>query len=148
MTADTDWSRTGRAPAALRSLLRPDGSVIVLPAFAGELLRLAEIGLTVRVRADGGELSPAGRALLFDLHSANVRHLEQQAAAISARGSTGPAASSVELTTNQAAALLECSTRHARHLACTGRIAARRSGRDWLIDPVSLDSYRTGSAPP
>ncbi|TDT95334.1 excisionase family DNA binding protein [Streptomyces sp. 846.5] len=138
---------TGRPPVALGSLMRPDGAVLVPPAVAGDVLRLVELGLTVRVRADGGELSPAARSLLFALHDANVRYLDGQDALLtmSEFGSSGSAQPSVELTVDQAAALLECTPRHVRRLVATGRVSGRRAGWAWLINAASLDGYRLGA---
>lgn len=48
------------------------------------------------------------------------------------------------LTTSQAAALMGISVRRVRHHAAAGRIIARRSGRDWLIDACSARDYRRG----
>src|SRR4051812_13314139 len=111
---------------ATASLLRSeDGSVVVPPELASELLRYVVVGLTVRVRADGGELSPFARRLLRALHEAAERAEHRQPAF----ADESPLRSSgrVELTAQQAAALLECSAQHARFLARTGRLTARRA---------------------
>ncbi|MCY0962800.1 helix-turn-helix domain-containing protein [Streptomyces sp. H27-H5] len=95
---------------------------------------------------DGGEVSPAVRRLLYALHDAAQR----PAVAVPSSGAgTAPAAPvTVELTADQAALLLGCSTEYARRLARTGRVLARRAGPAWLIDPTSLDAYRKGHPPP
>ncbi|WUQ57126.1 helix-turn-helix domain-containing protein [Streptomyces virginiae] len=54
----------------------------------------------------------------------------------------------MELTAEQAALLLGCSTEYVRRLARTGRVLARRAGPAWLIDPASLDAYRKGQQTP
>ncbi|MFC1434269.1 helix-turn-helix domain-containing protein [Streptacidiphilus sp. N1-3] len=136
---------TGRAPVALRSLLRPDGSVVVPPDIADEVLRVLILGLDARVRADGGELSPSTRRFLYALHESS--QLPRRTASTASGTPLSPVAT-VELTTEQAAALLECIPRYVRRLAATGRIKARHAGRAWLIDAASLDAYRTGSTTP
>jgi hypothetical protein len=54
-------------------LLRPDGSVTVPASVAGEVLRALVRDLTVRARADGGEVSPQARRVLYALHAAAVQ---------------------------------------------------------------------------
>ena len=46
-------------------------------AVAGEVLRALMRDLTARVRADGGEVSPAVRQLLYALHAADEQHAHQ-----------------------------------------------------------------------
>ena len=48
------------------------------------------------------------------------------------------------LTTDEAADLMGISARRVRHHAASGRIIARRAGRDWQIDADSARSYRRG----
>ncbi|MFE1250505.1 helix-turn-helix domain-containing protein [Streptomyces sp. NPDC058741] len=126
-------------------LLRPDGSVMVPASVAGEVLRALVRDLVGRARADGGEVSPQARRVLYALHAAAVQD-----------ESTGPAfapetrarsAASVELTARQVAEILGCSAQYARSLARSGRVRARRAGPAWLIDSASLDAYRTGRSP-
>jgi excisionase family DNA binding protein len=50
------------------------------------------------------------------------------------------------LTTSEAAAVMQISARRVRHHAASGRIIARRAGRDWLIDADSARGYRRGPA--
>jgi len=140
---------TGRAPVGLRSLVRGDGSVVVPPQIAEEVLKVLTHGLIARVRADGGEISPAARRVLFALHDANVRYVDQQAEHLpmSELGSSRSTPSSVELTVDQAAALLECSPRHVRRLVTTGRVSGRRAGWAWLIDAADLTAFRSGRSP-
>ncbi|SFD61803.1 helix-turn-helix domain-containing protein [Streptomyces aidingensis] len=99
------------------------------------------------MRADGGRLSPDAERLLIALHRA-AETLDG-----SARGTTPAAPGTVDtgeeaapapLTTGQAADILGCSRRLVRRLAAAGRLRAFRLGRDWLIDPGTLDDYRFG----
>ncbi|MBT2450932.1 helix-turn-helix domain-containing protein [Streptomyces sp. ISL-43] len=129
-------------PEGFGRLVRPDGAVLVPAAVAGEVLRALVRDLTARVRADGGEVSPAVRRLLYALHAADEQH--QQAS--SAAGTPAVAPATVELTAQQAAALLECSPEYARRLARSGRLRARRAGPVWLVDAASLEAYRKGDA--
>ncbi|WP_371588272.1 helix-turn-helix domain-containing protein [Streptomyces virginiae] len=126
-------------------LLRPDGSVVIPAAAAHEVLRALVRDLTARARADGGEVSPGARRLLYALHEAANR-AEREAS--SAAGTPTPGSGTVELTAEQAALLLGCSTEYVRRLARTGRVLARRAGPAWLIDPASLDAYRKGQQTP
>lgn len=48
-----------------------------------------------------------------------------------------------EISTEDAAALLECSAEHLRTLCRFGRLLGRKPGRrPWIIDKASLDAYR------
>ncbi|MES9804976.1 helix-turn-helix domain-containing protein [Streptomyces cinereoruber] len=131
-------------PTAPARLLRADGAVVVPAEVAGEVLRALVRDLTARIRADGGEVSPAVRRLLYALHEA-AQH-PGTAPASSGPGTPPAAPATVELTAPEAAYLLECSPEYVRRLARTGRVLGRRAGRVWLIDPASLDSYRKGQA--
>ncbi|MEV4863097.1 helix-turn-helix domain-containing protein [Streptomyces ossamyceticus] len=126
-------------PAVAR-LLRPDGSVIVPAAVAGDVLRALVRDLTTRVRTDGGEVSPHVRQLLYALHTADQ---QQPAPGFPTETPRVPAAT-VELGMREVAALLECSPQYARRLAREGRLTARRTGRIWLVDRASLDAFRRG----
>ncbi|MFP8882617.1 helix-turn-helix domain-containing protein [Streptomyces mangrovi] len=124
-------------------LLRPDGSVTVPAAVAGDVLRALVRDLTARVRADGGEVSPGVRALLYALHTA-AQHADRPAA--SATGTTpAPTATVTEIPVGEAAALLGCTPEYVRRLARDGIIPARRIGaRTWAIDRAALEDYRHG----
>jgi excisionase family DNA binding protein len=126
-------------------LLRPDGSVMVPPSVAGEVLRALVRDLTARARADGGELSTEARRVLHALHAAAVRgdHTEPS----SSGGTSDQSPATVELTAAEAAFAMRCSPSYARRLARSGRVRARRAGPVWLFDSESLDAYRTGSTP-
>ncbi|GGV83862.1 hypothetical protein GCM10010294_60900 [Streptomyces griseoloalbus] len=128
-------------------LLRPDGSVMVPPSVASEVLRALMRDLLDRTRADGGELSPEARRVLHALHAAAVRG-EPHPPAGSSGGTPQQPAATVELTAAEAAHAMRCSPSYARRLARSGRVRARRAGPVWLIDSASLDAYRTGSTPP
>ena len=124
--------------------LRPDGSVVIPGDVAGEVLRALVRDLTARVRADGGEVSPSVRRVLYALHDATQR--AEQPEPGSDNGTPAVLPATVELTAHQAALLLECSPEYARRLARSGRVHARRAGPAWLIDSASLDAYRKGRA--
>ncbi|WP_031104972.1 helix-turn-helix domain-containing protein [Streptomyces sp. NRRL S-146] len=126
-------------------LLRPDGSVTVPAAVAGDVLRTLVIGLTARVRADGGAVAPGVSTLLHALQTAAVRADESRHGFVDESPATVPA--TVEMTAHQAAQVLGCSDQYARSLARSGRVRARRAGPVWLIDRASLDAYRTGRSP-
>lgn len=121
------------------NLLQADGSVLVPPDVARELLRPLVLGLAARCRADGTALSPRAVRLLHALHNS----AEQQPS--SADGTPPSAPATVELTAPEAAELLACSPEYVRRLARTGRLAGRRAGRAWLINRDSLDTYRHGA---
>ncbi|WP_327430934.1 helix-turn-helix domain-containing protein [Streptomyces sp. NBC_01236] len=123
------------------ALLRPDGSVTVPASIAGDVLRALVRDLTTRVRADGGEVSPAVRRLLYALHTAE----QQDAPGFPTETPSVPTAT-VELGMREVAALLECSPQYARRLAREGHLQARRAGRIWLVDPGALDAFRKGNA--
>ncbi|MGW0596113.1 helix-turn-helix domain-containing protein [Streptomyces sp. NPDC002776] len=126
-------------------LLRPDGSVMVPASVAGEVLRALVRDLSGRARADGGEVSPEARRVLYALHAAAVQ--DEGAGPAFAPETPVRAAASVELTARQVAEILGCSAQYARTLARSGRVRARRAGPAWLIDSASLDAYRTGRSP-
>jgi excisionase family DNA binding protein len=120
-------------PSGARRLVREDGSVVVPPALAGEVLRCLLRDLSARVRADGGELSAGVRGLLWGLHAAAV-----EAEASSVPGTLEAAAARVEIGISDAAQRLGCSPEYVRRLARRGRLSARRVGRTWLVDAAAL----------
>jgi excisionase family DNA binding protein len=132
-------------------LVRPDGSVVIPSAVAGDVLRALVRDLTARVRADGGEIGPGVRRLLYALHTA-AQHAEHRATTAtgiersSDSGTAPPAPATVtEVSVNEAAALLGCSPEYVRRLVRTGAFTARRIGaRIWAIDRATLDNYRHG----
>ncbi|HEY9475776.1 MAG TPA: helix-turn-helix domain-containing protein [Mycobacteriales bacterium] len=131
----------------LEGLVRPDGSVVVPGSVAGEVLAALVRDLTARIRADGGEVSPAARRVLYALHSAAQCHDQvPDERPGSGVGTVGARRVMVEpLTAADAAGMLECSTGYVRRLCRTGRLTARRTASVWLIDPVSLDAYAKGT---
>lgn len=137
------WMRLTR-PASGRTITRDDGSVVVPASLAGEVVRILAAHLDARIRTDGGELSPAARWLLVELQAAADRdELNEEAQPGSATGSAAPHTGTVEVTVNEAAALLECSTRWVRALIAAGCLPARRAGaRLWLINADGLDHHR------
>ncbi|MGW4752003.1 helix-turn-helix domain-containing protein [Streptomyces chartreusis] len=126
-------------------LMRPDGSVLIPAPLAGEVMRALVRDLTTRVRADGGEVSPAVRSLVRALHVSAVR--SDVPVTFADETPSDLPVTVIEVTTEQAAELLGCSAQYARHLARSGRVAARRVGRVWLLDRESLDAFRTGGVP-
>lgn len=130
---------TERRPP-LAGLLHSDGSVVVPPEQAREVLRILVVGIEVLVRANGGQLSAPARRLLYALHDASTHP------GASGSGSDSRAHVTVgEVSVGEAAAVLGCSDRRVRQLILAGLLTARRAGaRVWLIDPNSLDAYRFG----
>jgi excisionase family DNA binding protein len=125
-------------------LVRSDGAVVIPPGEAREVLRLVLIGVEARVRADGGEVSPQLRRILYALHDASQLKDDGPAAGAGSGSAAGPPGR-LELSVGQAAKLLGCSPRWVRQLVLAGRLTGRRAGsRTWLIDPTSLDDYRHG----
>jgi excisionase family DNA binding protein len=126
-------------PGAAR-LVREDGSVIVPPQLAGEVLRILLRDLGARVRADGGELSTGVRDLLWTLHYAAQAEDERGVRSTHIPGGfadetsvTGGA--NVEISAREWAEQIGCSEQYARRMARSGRVSARRVGRQWLISP-------------
>jgi excisionase family DNA binding protein len=127
----------------LASLVRADGSVVIPRGVAREVLRLLIIGLEVRVRADGGELAPLVRQLLWDLHAASAQADPGERPSGSGTGTVQPQKGRLALSVAQAAVTLGCSTRWVRRLLVGGRLTGHRVGvRAWAIDPDSLDQFR------
>ncbi|WP_411146989.1 hypothetical protein [Streptomyces sp. x-80] len=126
-------------------LLRADGSVIVPAAVAGDVLRALIRDLTARVRADGGEVSPGIRGLLYALHTAAQRAdaFDLVTAPFESAATGTPARPSGTVAVADAAALMGCTPRYVRTLIADGRLTAERVGaRVWAIDPTTLDHYR------
>jgi excisionase family DNA binding protein len=121
-------------------LLLPDGTVLIPPDVARELLRPLVLGLAARCRADGTALSPRTVRLLHALHNSAEHETGSGSGTITAQPAT------VELTAPEAAELLACSPEYVRRLARAGRLVGRRAGRAWLIDRESLNAYRHGAA--
>ncbi|WP_200214978.1 helix-turn-helix domain-containing protein [Micromonospora coerulea] len=115
---------------------------MVVPAhLAGAVRRILVRDLAQHVRANGGAPTQDVRQLFYAL--ARAEHQHDQAAEGFATETTPAAPPIVEISTDDAAALLECSAQHVRRLCRSRRLMARRVGqRAWLIDPASLDAYR------
>jgi excisionase family DNA binding protein len=118
------------------SLRQPDGSVVIPPRLAGEVLAALIRDLAARARAGNGRPSKAALELLYALNDAET------SGPGSAAAETRMLA--VEITAEQAAQVMGCSTRWIRQLAEQGRISGRRVGHLWLLDPASVDRYRKG----
>lgn len=123
-------------------LLRPDGSVLIPPQLAAEVLRTLVVGATAQARTDGGVIGPGARRLLHQLYEAAQQDAQQRATFAAESRRSDP--DMVEITAQQAADRMGCSPQYVRYLARTGRVRARRAGPSWLIDPDSLDAYRAG----
>jgi excisionase family DNA binding protein len=146
--ADQAFSRIrekGTGDASRAGLLLDDGSVVVPAVVAGEVLRALVRDVTARVRADGGEVSPACRALLSALYEASRRSASR--VAVDGNDETAPATLDVTgmATVAQVAEVSGHSPRTLRHWAAHGRLTAVRVGRTWLIDPQSLRSGAHGT---
>lgn len=125
-------------------MLRPDGSVLIPPDVAGDVLRALIRDLTARVRADGGEVGPRVRRVLYALHAAAQHPTAPPVEHGSGNGTpAGPADTVEEVTVSEAAVLLECSTEYVRRLVRNGTLTGRRHGaRTWALDRAALDAYR------
>lgn len=126
----------------LARLLRPDGSVLIPPQIAAEVLRTLVVGATAQARNSGGVIGPGARRLLHQLYEAAQQAADRPTAD---EGSTPPRSASVEITVREAAALMGCRPRWIRTLLESERLQGRRvNARLWLVDRDSLDTYRTG----
>jgi excisionase family DNA binding protein len=123
--------------------------VLIPPEVAGDVLRALVRDLTARVRADGGEVGPRVRRVLYALHEAAQHPTTPTVERSSDIGtSPGPAATVEEVTVDEAAALLGCTPGYVRRLARAGTLAGRRHGaRTWALDRAALDAYRHRSTP-
>jgi excisionase family DNA binding protein len=140
----------------------PSSSGTVVPdELAGELVRAALAELRRQAETHGERIPPggrrllgtdAGKQLLRDLSAAAQRDagIAPVTGASSACG-TEPAGSSTldgkVIATVEAASRLQCTVRYVRKLCETGRLPARRLGRDWLITEHHLNEYRYGRSP-
>jgi excisionase family DNA binding protein len=136
--------RRNRGPERPLHLTLDDGSVIIPPAVASDVLRALVRDLTARVRADGGEVAPDVRRLLYALHAAAHRADIERS---SDNGTApSPPATVTEVSVDEAAALLECTPEYVRRLARRGTLAARRIGRRaWAINRTALEHHRHGT---
>ncbi|MFK0297418.1 excisionase family DNA-binding protein [Streptomyces sp. NPDC090442] len=126
-------------------LTRADGAVIVPAAVAGDVLRALVRDLTARVRADGGEVTPGVRRLLYALHTAaqHAEMFDSVTAPFDSSATGTPPRTSGTVSVAEAAALMGCTTRHVRALIAAGRLPAERVGaRVWAIDTDALHHYR------
>jgi hypothetical protein len=127
-----------------RRLMLEDGSVLIPPGVAGGFVRVAGLGLSVLFRNnDGGEVTREAIEVFHALQRAATRENERRR---SARGTADVESEKVspvgELTTGQAASLLEISPRAVRKACDVGRILARRVNGRWAIDPAHFDDFR------
>lgn len=122
--------RSRRPSSELAGLLQPDGSVIVPPAIAREVLRTLVFAITERVRSTGGQPSAATRRLLAALDVAAERH-KQQPEAAEHQEQHSPA--SEVCTVREAADRMGCSPQWIRHLLTQGRLSGRRAPGGWIV---------------
>jgi hypothetical protein len=108
----------------LGRLLRPDGSVVVPPGLAGEVLRYLARALVEEARANGSQPSPAARALLSALYAAG-QPVEASTDPVPLPAGTASVA--------EVADHMGCSTRWVRHLLATGQLHGRKAGGVWLV---------------
>ncbi|MFE6742325.1 excisionase family DNA-binding protein [Streptomyces tubercidicus] len=127
-------------------LMRADGSVIVPPGVASDVLRALVRDLTARVRTDGGELSPKVRQVFYALHTAAQRADTFDSVTAPFEPTTGSGSApgpSDTVCVAEAAALMGCTPRHVRALIAAGRLPAERVGaRVWAIDAAALHHHR------
>jgi excisionase family DNA binding protein len=113
------------------------GDGVLVPCeLARPLARLAITGAKMVSDRDGGLVLPPGMATL-------LAELATFAGEIPARtvGAVPPCTPSAELTVGEAAAVTSLSAQRVRYLARSGRLIARRAGRDWLIDRLAAEDY-------
>ncbi|MFF3092131.1 helix-turn-helix domain-containing protein [Streptomyces cyaneofuscatus] len=129
--------------AAARRLVREDGSVIIPPELSAVVLRVLLRDVGARLKADRGAVPLSTSSLLWALALAAER---AEAAEGSANGPFPDRPVSMEISASQAAEELGCSARHARRLARSGRLPARRVGRAWLIAGAAIVAPETERA--
>ncbi|MEV7125880.1 helix-turn-helix domain-containing protein [Streptomyces sp. NPDC093260] len=125
-------------PGAVR-LLRADGSVLVPPSIAAEVLRIILRDLGARLSVDGGKLSPTVHSVLWALDAAASAEDAKGSGLVRTPGGSVPGtpvapAVSVEISTAEAARRMGCSESYLRRLARRGRVPARKVGAVWLIE--------------
>lgn len=128
-------------PPGAHGLVREDGSVVVPPALAGEVLRRLLRDLTAEMQANGGRLSPQVYRLLWALRGAQDADEKGYTLTCtpggSAAGTRVAGAAIVEISTAEAARRMGCSESYARRLARSGQVPARKVGTQWLITPAA-----------
>ncbi|MGC4927247.1 helix-turn-helix domain-containing protein [Streptomyces sp. DT117] len=129
--------------AAARRLLREDGTVIVPAELSAVVLRVLLRDVGARLKADRGAVPLSTSSLLWALALAAE---QAEAAEGSANGPSPDRPVSMEISASQAAEELGCSARHARRLARSGRLPARRVGRAWLIAEAAIVAPETERA--
>lgn len=114
--------------------MQPETDVAVPGPLRRAVARLLVLGLAEQSRRDGG-VRPAPGLAQF-LHELD-------------RPASGPAVGKIALSpyttgwvsTREAAELTQLNERQVRRLAASGRLIARRAGRDWLINRQSAQDY-------
>jgi excisionase family DNA binding protein len=131
----------------LSSLVRRDGAVVVPARIANPLLRLLTRGILDIRKANGGGVMSADLMIVLEaLQISAIRENERVSSAngtaFSVSGNVGIAGD--ELTSSEAAHLLECTDRAVRKACKEQRLVGRKVGRQWLIRADALDNYRFG----
>lgn len=116
----------------LDGLLREDGSVVIPPALADEVLRRLVRDMTREARESGCTATPGARRLVEALFVAKQRHEGRQAPDQSS-SECGTSARNFASVSDMATRM-GCSESYVRRLARQGRIPARRVGSTWLIE--------------
>lgn len=140
MTA-TD-GRRGGFHGAERYLL-PEATGAWVPARVAALIyRHTDLG-RVRTELRGADAETDG--VLMALHIAALKW-RGSATGTDRAPAAEPVASSLWLSTSEAADLLEVTPRAVTKAIAAGRLPAQRHGRDWRISREDLEHYRTATA--
>ena len=110
------------------------------PAVARWALGLFVRDLTVRARRNGLVIPLAVKPVLTRLAEIADLPIPTSSASGTGFGSVAPEVDSLFVSTRQAADRFGKSDSYVRRLAQAGRIRACRVGRDWRVDPISLDN--------
>jgi excisionase family DNA binding protein len=136
------------APVGAAALIRPDGSVVIPPAIAGDVAAALVRDIAAQRRRDGGHIPSRTRVLLYALHQANCRHVEPDQTdehdGASDPGSEPEPAGTMTVT--EAADQLGCTPEYVRQLLRSGRLRGRRTRGLWLVERDSLTTYRRKAA--
>jgi hypothetical protein len=110
----------------------PDGSIVVPPHLAREVLRLLTLGLTEQAQRDGLPVSEVGRRLLWDLAAAADQH-DEAASFEDETSQLAPVSLGAVVDIGTVAERMGCSQQYARRLASLGRLDARKVGGRWIV---------------
>ena len=112
------------------------------PETAGWILNALVRDLTVQLerRRNGLPMPPKMREVFEALGAVTDRQIPDSSSSGTSFGSVGSEVDSLFVSTRQAADRFGKSASYVRRLAQAGRIRACRVGRDWRVDPISLDN--------